>query len=207
MIDITDKYTELLPIQYFKKIKAKSLVEFLESEGNLILNLAQSVQGAFDINTAVGKQLDIIGDRVGLNRAMLNAELNNLGEPDATDNQYRFLLRFKIGDNNIRVPISSFDGGDFLGLQEAISFIADNQAFVVDTFSMSLCIDFQNTLNFNNVLLALNLNLLPTPQAIKYSSLTYGYAQGYYGYSEDPYAEGFNDVGFYYGGYIADEIK
>ena len=71
--DLQDYYVSLLVIQYKDKPKAiatiKALVELLMpiniNTGNLLIN---DIENAFDIDTAVGVQLDQIGQWVGIDR-------------------------------------------------------------------------------------------------------------------------------------------
>lgn len=65
--EITNYYINLLIIQYHDKPKARATVELIV---NLIwMNMIiLQIRDAFDWRTAVGKQLDIIADWLGLNR-------------------------------------------------------------------------------------------------------------------------------------------
>lgn len=76
LTDITNYYINLLIIQYHNKPKARATVE-------LIVNLIWAdmvilqLRDAFDWRTAIGKQLDIIADWVGLTR-FYNGQFLNL---------------------------------------------------------------------------------------------------------------------------------
>jgi len=64
---VKDAYTKLLIVQYNNKPKAKATVELIVEEmlaGGLIFD----VQDAFNIETAIGAQLDILGKYIGLDR-------------------------------------------------------------------------------------------------------------------------------------------
>lgn len=64
---VKDAYTNLLIVQYNNKPKAKATIELIVEQmlaGGLIFD----VQDAFDIDTAVGHQLDILGKYIGLDR-------------------------------------------------------------------------------------------------------------------------------------------
>lgn len=64
---IVDYYTNLLIIQYKDKPKAKATVALMVNE-MLANGIYFDVQNGFNINTAVGAQLDILGKYIGLNR-------------------------------------------------------------------------------------------------------------------------------------------
>jgi hypothetical protein len=86
-------YSNLLIMQYHNKPKAKATIE--ATVGLLPDDLIMEVINGFDIETAVGKQLDILGEYVGVDRYYLvdnQAEL--LGDED-----YRILIKLKAISN------------------------------------------------------------------------------------------------------------
>ena len=87
---MNEYYSNLLILQYHNKPKAKATVE--ASVGLIPDNLIQEVANGFNINTAVGKQLDILGQYIGLDRGYIDeGESKNLNDDD-----YRLLLKLKI---------------------------------------------------------------------------------------------------------------
>jgi hypothetical protein len=66
---LIDYYTNLLIIQYHNKPKARATIEAMITEG-MIYDLAILVRDGFNLETAVGAQLDIIGKYVGVNRVV-----------------------------------------------------------------------------------------------------------------------------------------
>lgn len=60
-------YKELLLYQYIDSTKIRSTIDVLSNAAIADL-VALSVQDSFDINTAVGEQLDIIGEYIGISR-------------------------------------------------------------------------------------------------------------------------------------------
>lgn len=86
-------YSNLLIMQYHNKPKAKATIE--STVGLLPDDLIMEVINGFDIETAVGKQLDILGEYVGVDRYYLvdnQAELLN-------DEDYRILIKLKAISN------------------------------------------------------------------------------------------------------------
>ena len=86
-------YSNLLIMQYHNKPKAKATIE--ATVGLLPDDLIMEVINGFDIETAVGKQLDILGEYVGVDRYYLvdnQADLLN-------DEDYRILIKLKAISN------------------------------------------------------------------------------------------------------------
>lgn len=79
-IDITDivnYYSSLLIIQYTGKPKATATIQLLVTE--LIANgILFDIRDGYDINTAVGAQLDILGKYIGVNRNFQANDLTNM---------------------------------------------------------------------------------------------------------------------------------
>ena len=69
-------YSNLLILQYHNKPKAKATIE--ASVGLLPDDLILEVINGFDIETAVGKQLDILGIYVGVDRFYDNIDLSTM---------------------------------------------------------------------------------------------------------------------------------
>jgi hypothetical protein len=95
LTDLQKYYANLLINQYFGKDKARSTIELYvkvlipinEDTGNLLI---LDVQEAFNVNTAVGVQLDILDKYIGLE-----------SRGGLSDDDYRFLLKLKIIQNHI----------------------------------------------------------------------------------------------------------
>ena len=93
---IIEYYKNLLIIQYHNKVKARETVaEWVKCMSGDALFL--QLQNAFDIDKAVGAQLDLIGKFVGLQRNALN------------DDKYKILLKMKILRNNIFPSMKNID--------------------------------------------------------------------------------------------------
>lgn len=92
--DYSAYLANLLIIQYHNKPKAVATIKAL---GQMFpTNLILSVINGFSLESAVGKQLDILGKYIGVDRWY-----NNNGQyAQLTDEQYRFLLKFKAIANN-----------------------------------------------------------------------------------------------------------
>lgn len=96
-------YSNLLILQYHNKPKAKATIE--ASVGLLPDGLIQEVMNGFDLDTAVGKQLDTIGIYVGVDRFYLDdTEYKKLDDED-----YRILIKLKIISNSSDLSHKSLD--------------------------------------------------------------------------------------------------
>jgi len=115
--DIVDYYTDLLIIQYIDKPKARAMIaayiEELLSSGILF-----DIRDAFNLETAIGVQLDIIGKYVDLTRFYSSSDL--------TDDYFGFADANNIG--GVSANIIGFDDaaapdktGFFLDANEVIS--------------------------------------------------------------------------------------
>ena len=91
--ELLDYYKNLLILQYNKQGgTARATIDTIVNEvlGALV---AKQVEEGFNIDTAFGKQLDMIGKYVGINRYYTN--YGNL-----TDEELRILIKFAILKNN-----------------------------------------------------------------------------------------------------------
>ena len=100
---MNEYYSNLLILQYHNKPKAKATIEAVV---NLLpYELIQEVIGGFDIETAVGKQLDILGEYIGVDRYYL--EDNEVKVLD--DEDYRIILKLKAICNTSNLSHKSLD--------------------------------------------------------------------------------------------------
>ena len=100
---MNEYYSNLLILQYHDKPKAKATIEAVV---NLLPDeLIQEVVGGFDIETAVGKQLDILGEYLGVDRYY-----NDSGEIKTLDDEdYRIILKLKAICNTSNLSHKSLD--------------------------------------------------------------------------------------------------
>ena len=104
-------YSNLLIMEYHGKPKAKATIE--TTVALLPDDIIQEVIEGFNIETAVGKQLDILGEYVGVDRYYLvdnQAELLN-------DEDYRILIKLKAISNTSDLSHKSLEEAlyDFFG--------------------------------------------------------------------------------------------
>lgn len=117
----TDDYVELVPSENTDKPHFIAMLRTLTGGFSDEINALISMQGAFDLDTAVGDQLDILGKWIGLPRTLsvpilvffsfdvsgLGFDQGNWKGPDdpgtglvmMDDDTYRIMLKAKIGAN------------------------------------------------------------------------------------------------------------
>lgn len=142
--DLEKYYDDTLIIQYYDKPKARATVkEWVDcmSGDALLIELSS----AFDIDTAIGKQLDAIGGFVGLLRNGLN------------DDKYRILLMLKILKNNIYPSMKNID--DVLFNYFGSLILMNNNKDMTITYILN------NELG-EVMLILVNENLLPAPLGV-----------------------------------------
>ena len=94
---ILSDYTDLITSQYNDSPKFKRWLEILLTPFVDVQNLADTLYTYFDLDTAVGKQLDMLGSVVGASRVLPFQPVN--GDAVLDDNHYRFLIKGQILKN------------------------------------------------------------------------------------------------------------
>ena len=104
-------YSNLLILQYHNKPKAKATIE--ASVGLLPDELIINVINGFDIETAIGAQLDILGEYIGVDRYYL---VDNQAEM-LSDDDYRLILKLKAISNTSDLSHKALEDSlyDFFG--------------------------------------------------------------------------------------------
>ncbi len=96
--ELVDYYVNLLILQYKNKAKAPEHIRALLTNV-VFLELITDVENGFNIDTAVGVQLDVLGKYLGLSRF----------EVAEDDDTYREYLKFKIVQNNTNSSLEQID--------------------------------------------------------------------------------------------------
>lgn len=102
---LIEYYQDLLIVQYHDKPKAKAMIK-AEIEETLANLLDIQVRDAFDVDTAVGVQLDIIGKWVGVDRIFKGQMFDN--------KSWFSLTRYNELTNPLQGGFSRFDNFDTL---------------------------------------------------------------------------------------------
>lgn len=162
-LEIAQSYADLLILQYLGKPRAYETVLSLVLP--VIMNqLPTAVQNAYAIETAVGKQLDVIGKYVGVSRNGVGVG----GQPiNLNDSDYRQLIRIAIARNS--------GGSSLYDIQNFLNFYFFDQIFVFDYQNMRLSYYINTSVGSQNLVeLLITEGLLPKPMAVQLSAVIYG---------------------------------
>lgn len=150
-LDKPTRYSNLLTFQ-FQKQKAIKTINLFCSCFLQQIDICKLIMSAFNIETAVGKQLDMIGDYIGLKRPFLNGVL-------VSDDSYRYLLKLKI--------VLNYNTHTDYSITNSLYTFFGNDVVLIDNRNMSMeyilkKIDNQELLT----ILSQNKNLFPAPTGV-----------------------------------------
>lgn len=153
-LEIAQYYADLLILQYRDKPKAKATVTafaMMLVEGQLPL----AIQNAFDINTAVGYQLDIIGKYAGVTRDGYSFS----GPMTLDDEDYRKIIKLKIIKNN--------SGSSLYDIKNLLALYFAGQIRVFDYKDMSMSYYVNSSFGSRQLVeFFIKKDLLPSPMAV-----------------------------------------
>lgn len=222
-MSLTDEYTALLIKQYWEKPKAFAEIELNASTWDKVRALLASLDNAFDLDSAVGAQLNVLGRIVGIPREVpdviaktyfgFSINPNSLGFADKFDALRvggPFFDRFsspytaqQLNDSDyrffIRVKValnwaSGFVSSDErISIQDVILAAFDGRAYVVDNLNMTLTIYVSPVVSLDRLRLIRQLNLLPKPQGVRYKVVVQAEPGATFGFSNNPESHGFAD--------------
>lgn len=128
--DIINYYANLLIIQYHDQPKAQATIELFAKE-LLASNILIDIQDAYDIDTAVGVQLDVIGKYAGVNRYYSELDLEDffsLITYDETSSLPSSPPRFGFSD------YTTYENYSYNGTLVYADLIAKSNALTDDTY-------------------------------------------------------------------------
>ena len=103
----TSFYLDLITSEHASKSKFKSWVEILLTPFIDCINLNDDIKKAFDLNTAVGTQLDILG-KILVQPRQMTFQPTDGSSPILNDYYYRMVLKAKVINNQWKGTISNF---------------------------------------------------------------------------------------------------
>lgn len=167
--ELTEYYASLLIIQYANKPKAKAMIKKVIEElvpfdavtGEL---LVLELRDAFNIETAVGDQLDILDKYIGVGR--------NYDGSLLSDSDMRFLMKLKIIQNNSDHSIGS--------INEGIEAFFGTDLFMVTDGNMQMTYYIDGTLT-TAIAAAVEKKILPVPMGVGVRVLR---VDDYFGFDE-----------------------
>lgn len=154
-------YLDLITSEHITKPKYKAWVDALLTPFVDIINLNDSIKRAFDLNTATGVQLDILGKILVLNR-QVTFQPTDGSSPILNDDYYRMILRAKVLKNQWKGTISNFYSfWSVLFKNQPLSiYLVDNQ----DMNPVVVIWDSQTTLMIQDLLT--NGYIIPKPAGL-----------------------------------------
>ena len=166
-------YIDLLIKQYWEQPNAVAEIEAQAATWEKVRDVFAAFATEFDLDSAVGAQLNILGKTVGLRRAD-HIEFND-------DEEYRFFLRLQIARNNGSAFMIS---DDRTSIQDVIQFAFEKLAYTLDNKDMTLTLYIEDTFDITRLLLILELGVLPKPQGVRYIVIMYETVGLPFGFSE-----------------------
>ena len=186
------QYLDLLIIQYRDKQKAALEMTVIIESAYVCFAFLSLFRPEFDLDTATGNRLDILGRIVGVSRIVENAIpkpyfgwINEIAlEPrtfsqaplfdifhdsgytptQLNDAQMKFFIRAKAIKNATSAYLSNNEKPD---LQSAIQYLFNSEAIMLDNYNMSMSIYINDTIPTEDIILLLRQNLLPKPQGVR----------------------------------------
>lgn len=198
-MEYTDYYADLLILQYKTQPKARATISAL-TEKVIADGLLLDVINGFDLLTAEGKQLDILGKYIGLSRNV-KKEVSSPATVILTDDQYRLLLQLKLICNTSYSATSQ--------IRQALFQLFPYDIRVFDDRTMEM--EYQLSERFDGLeQVIIAEELLPFPMGLGFNVIIvpdllqlYGY-YGYDGLNDNPngyssYTDGFRGKFLSYG--------
>lgn len=174
MSEYTDYYADLLILQYKTQPKARATISAL-TDKVIADGLLLDVINGFNILTAEGKQLDVLGKYIGLSRNV-KEKVGSTGSIVLSDDDYRILLQLKLVCNTSYSATSQ--------IRNALFQLFPNDIRVFDPRNMT--ISYELSTRFNNLLNVIAAEeLLPFPMGLGYNVVVVPdllELYGYYGY-------------------------
>lgn len=189
--EIIDYYANLLILQYHEKPKAFATIQALV-KGVIMDQLPTAVQNAFDINTAEGVQLDVLGKYVGVSRTAYDFT----GPITLDDDDFRTMIKIGIIKNGF--------GSSLAEIQELIWQFFEGSLLVFDFQNMRMGYFFDSSIGSRPLAeVFVRSNFLPKPMGVQLSALIYSNNItnffGFRTYELPPFnVTGFNDYDDYH---------
>jgi len=187
----TEYYSNLLIKQYHNKPKAQGTIQALTTGVCMAYNkILNKLNSSFNIETATGAQLDIIGQIIGRSRIFEGIEFKNTETPNSLDDEtYRTLLKMQIINNFSLKSIKSITKATF-------NFFGENIVFINNT---NMTIDYilinKPTDNLIKVV-AFNKSILPAPAGVEINYIIDIPTQKIFGFQDVNEQYPINFVGF-----------
>jgi hypothetical protein len=145
--DLITYYVNKLILQYAGKAKATATIQALV-EKIVIYDILVAIRDGFNIDTTVGKQLDIIGKYTGISRALYSS---------LSDDDFRTLIKFAVAKHSTNGSLKEID-------TVLHNFFSD-KIIVFDNYDSTMIIEYDSSLEAI-VEIAKTNNIVPKPAGI-----------------------------------------
>ena len=135
--NLVTEYLARIISQYQNSPKFKATVQLLLQQLQTTYDGFVQMQSAFDIDNAVGAQLDIVGELVGATRSL---NLPVLGHVELEDSDYRFSIKAMTARNMFKGDRESFLEATALLLNTSTELI------LIETSAMNCTLSFNQKL-------------------------------------------------------------
>ncbi len=200
MSKFVDNYIKLLITQYADKPKALATLDLLLGELATVYEGSNEVGAIFDVDTATGNQLDIIGKIVGFDKSVPFLVQKNafgffgqvnaypMAGKDTETVTYPYRDKFgnkqtpgEIDDVNHRFFIkaqiaknyarATMTSDDGMSLQNAIGYMTNGNAYVTDNKDMSMDLYVNDSFDLTVLEYMQELDLIPRPQGVRIKTI------------------------------------
>lgn len=222
MSELTTYYQNLLIKQYWEKPKAYAEAGVIADGYDKAYNLLTDIVEGFDLDAAIGNQLDVIGRIVGVPRVVpavlpkiafgfdnnvnsrgfaskfdplrIGAPFQSKFAPAYTAQQLNdFDYRFFIRAKiSVNIVAAVMVSDDRVSIQDAINTAFDGEAYVIDNQDMTLTLYVSPEISEDRLRLVSQLRLLPKPQAVRYGTIIQAAPSGTFGFSNNVDSLGFS---------------
>lgn len=159
--DVINYYANLLILQYVGKPKAYATIQ-ADAAPVVMGLLPNQVMNAYNLDTAVGVQLDVLGKYVGVNRSGYGPS----GFITLDDTDYRTFIRLGIARNTL--------GSSLYVIQNFLHQFFEGDIFVFDNKDMQLSYYLNSDdISIELAYLFINEGLLPKPLGVQLASVIY----------------------------------
>lgn len=184
--EIINYYANLLILQYKEKPKAYATIQALVT-GVIMDQLPVAVQDAFNLDTAVGVQLDVLGKYAGVSRTVYDFT----GPVTLDDDDFRTMIKIAIIKNGF--------GSSLAEIQQLIWQFFEGSLLVFDFQNMRMGYFFDSNIGSRPLAeVFVRSGFLPKPMGVQLAALIYsnniGNFFGFRSYELGPFnMTGFND--------------
>lgn len=171
------EYRDLIIKQYWDKPNARSEIELQAGTWGRIFELLKSFPLTFDVDLAVGAQLDVVGKIVGIEK-----------NPAWSEEYYRLIIKVKIAKNNASAYMLD---GTQTTVQDTIIAAFNGEAYILDNQNMTSTIYISQAVDLASVDAINALGLIPHGMGVEVF-IVQSEVGATFGFSQNPNSKGFS---------------